>query len=87
MEKILGVLLLICSVSLWAGEGRGKINGVIPYAKSGGEKLFFVSVEDTQDPLSCNTTRRFVISSTNHVFDTTVSALLAAKVEQTIHFF
>jgi hypothetical protein len=62
----------------FAGTGEGKITGVIPYTKSTNEKLFFISVESKKDSPSCNVTNRFVLSSNDPSFDTTVSAVLAA---------
>lgn len=82
--KSLILLYTLASTIVFAGEGTGEVTGVIPYTKSDGSRIFFVSVASKTNSPSCNTTNRFVFSDIDPSFDVSVSAIMAAFHSKTI---
>lgn len=76
--KFIGALVLsLFSIASFGGTATGKVVGFIPYS-SGSEEMFFIKVENISAPVSCNTTSRFTMKSSNPRFKSTQATVLAA---------
>jgi hypothetical protein len=80
MRKLCAFLLVALGAlaqPAFAGEGTGRVIGLIPYAST--EELLFVKTEQTSASTpACNTSQRFVLKAGSLYFKTTQAALLAA---------
>jgi hypothetical protein len=77
-SRILVALIAAMSITsvASAGEGAGRITGLIPFATT--EEVFFIKVETASNLPSCNSSQRFVLRSSAINFKTNVASLLAA---------
>ena len=69
--------LIFFQAALANGNGTGNISGYVSYA-SGSTEYFFFNTSDLTGSPACNVTGRFVISSADPKFKTTVAMVISA---------
>lgn len=82
MNKLLIFGICLFSSIVSAGNATSKITAYIPYS-SGNEEMFFIYMSNFTDKVTCNTTSRFTMKSSNPKFKATQAAVLAAYFAKT----